>query len=104
MVRVSVRWSCWERSVQSSVGFYTRLKLKNYILLYLIMPRIKIIDNTMFGDVWVNKSGVRKIKKYIMLKDEIAKMWSMKKVTVIPIVVGALVAISTGSEKYLNWV
>ena len=104
MVRVSVRWSCWERSVQSSVGFYTRLKLKNYILLYLIMPRIKIIDNTIFGDVWVNKSGVRKIKKYIMLKDEIAKMWSMKKVTVIPIVVGALVAISTGSEKYLNWV
>ena len=86
------------------MGFYTRLKLKNYILLYLIMPRIKIIDNTMFGDVWVNKSGVRKIKKYIMLKDEIAKMWSMKKVTVIPIVVGALVAISTGSEKYLNWV
>ena len=104
MVRVSVRWSCWERSVQSSVGFYTRLKLKNYILLYLIMPRIKIVDNTIFGDVWVNKSGVRKIKKYIMLKDEIAKMWSMKKVTVIPIVVGALVAISTGSEKYLNWV
>ena len=104
MVRVSVRWSCWERSVQSSVGFYTRLKLKNYILLYLIMPRIKIIDNTIFGDVWVNKSGVRKIKKYIMLKDEIAKTWSMKKVTVIPIVVGALVAISTGSEKYLNWV
>lgn len=68
------------------------------------MPRIKIIDNTIFGDVWVNKSGVRKIKKYIMLKDEIAKMWSMKKVTVIPIVVGALVAIWTGSEKYLNWV
>ena len=68
------------------------------------MPRIKIVDNTIFGDVWVNKSGVRKIKKYIMLKDEIAKMWSMKKVTVIPIVVGALVAISTGSEKYLNWV
>ena len=31
-----------------------------------------------------------------MLKDEITRMWSMKKVIVIPLVVGALGAISTG--------
>ena len=34
-----------------------------------------------------------------MLKDEIARMWGMKEVIVIPVVVGALGAISTGFEK-----
>ena len=36
-----------------------------------------------------------------MIKDEIARMWDMKEVIVIPVVVGALGAISTGSEKYI---
>ena len=36
-----------------------------------------------------------------MLKDEIARMWDMKEVIVIPVVLGALVAISAGFEKYI---
>ena len=36
-----------------------------------------------------------------MLKDEIAKMWGMKEMIVIPVVVGALGARSTGFEKYI---
>ena len=36
-----------------------------------------------------------------MLKDEIARMWDMKEVIVIPVVVGALGAISNGFEKYI---
>ena len=35
-----------------------------------------------------------------MLQDEIPRMWGMKKVIVIPVVVGALGAISAGLEKY----
>ena len=36
-----------------------------------------------------------------MLKDEIARMWGMDEVIVIPVVVGALGAVSTGFEKFI---
>ena len=42
-----------------------------------------------------------KIEKYKMLKDEIARMWGMKKVIVIPVVVGALGAIPASFERYV---
>ena len=42
-----------------------------------------------------------KIEQYKMLKDEIARMWGMKKVIVIPLVVGALGAMSADFEKYV---
>ena len=42
-----------------------------------------------------------KIEQYKMLKDEIARMWGMKKVIVMPLVVGALGAISADFEKYV---
>ena len=42
-----------------------------------------------------------KIEQYKMLKDAIARMWGMKKVIVIPLVVGALGAISADFEKYV---
>ena len=37
-----------------------------------------------------------------MLKDEIARLWQMKKVVVIPIVVGALGTIRIKFEKYIE--
>ena len=43
----------------------------------------------------------KKIEKYKVLKDEITRMWDMKEVIVIPVVVGALGAISTRFEKYI---
>ena len=49
----------------------------------------------------MNKREIGKIDKYKMLKGEITRMWSMKKVIVVPVVVGALGAISTGFEKYV---
>ena len=47
----------------------------------------------------MNEREVGKIEKYKVLKDEIKRMWVMKKVIVIPVAVGALGAISTGFEK-----
>lgn len=44
---------------------------------------------------------VRKIEKYEMPEYEITTVWGIKKVTVIPVVVGALGEISTGSKKYI---
>ena len=49
----------------------------------------------------MNEREVGKIEKYKVLKDEIARMWDMKEVIVIPVVLGALVAISAGFEKYI---
>ena len=37
-----------------------------------------------------------------MLKDEIARLWQMKKVAVIPIVVRALGAITTKFKKFIE--
>ena len=37
-----------------------------------------------------------------MLKDEVARIWQMKMIAVIPIVVGALVAITAKLEKYIE--
>ena len=62
---------------------------------------VNIVDVTIPGDEWVNERKVRKIVKYKVFKDGIARMWGMRVVIVIPIVVGALGAISTGFEKYI---
>ena len=42
------------------------------------------------------------MKKYSLLKDEIARLGQMKKVVVIPIVGGALGTITTKFEKYIE--
>ena len=62
---------------------------------------VKIVDVTIPGDERVNEGELGKIEKYKVLKYEITKMWGMKEVIVIPVVVGALGAISTGFEKYI---
>ena len=49
----------------------------------------------------MNESEVGKTEKYKVLKDEIARMWDMKEVIIISVVVGALGAISNGFEKYI---
>ena len=49
----------------------------------------------------MNEREVGKIKEYKVLKDDIARMWGMKEVIVIPVVVRALSAISTDFEKYI---
>ena len=62
---------------------------------------VKIVDVTIPGYERVNERKVGKIVKYKVFKDGIARMWGMRVVIVIPIVVGALGAISTGFEKYI---
>ena len=49
----------------------------------------------------MNERKVGKIVKYKVFKDGIARMWGMKEVIVIPVVVGALGAISAGFVKYI---
>ena len=54
----------------------------------------KMIDIVIPGDAGVKDKELEKIEKYQLLREEIGKMWKLKKVTVVPIVIGALGAVS----------
>ena len=47
---------------------------------------------------------LEKVEKYKLLKDEIAKVWQMRKVVrvVVPVVIGALGAVSGNFKKYMK--
>ena len=62
----------------------------------------KIIDIAIPGDARVKDKELEKIEKYQLLREEIGKMWRLKKVTVVPIVIGALEAVSDMFEKYMG--
>ena len=42
---------------------------------------------------------LEKVEKYQLLKDEIAIVWHMRKVIVVPVVIGALGAVSVNFKK-----
>ena len=42
---------------------------------------------------------LEKVEKYLLLKDEIAKVWHMRKVLVVPVVIGVLGAVSVNFKK-----
>ena len=62
----------------------------------------KIIDIAVPGDCRICEKETEKIEKYDELKREIRKLWTMKKVEVIPIVVGALGAVSKKLDKWIE--
>ena len=45
---------------------------------------------------------LEKVEKYQLLKDEIAKVWQMQKVMVVPVVIGALGAVSVNFKEYMR--
>ena len=45
---------------------------------------------------------LEKLEKYHLLKDEIAKVWHMQKVIVVPLVIGVLGAESVNFTEYLK--
>ena len=60
-----------------------------------------IVDMAIPGDTRVCDKDREKIEKYNLLKDKTARLWQMKKVVVIPIVVGALGTITTKFKDYI---
>ena len=45
---------------------------------------------------------LEKLEKYQLLKDEIAKVWRMRKVIVVPVVIGAFGAVSVNFKEYMK--
>ena len=62
----------------------------------------KIIDIAIPGDSRVAEKEREKVEKYLDLKREIARIWFMKKVRVIPVVVGALGTIAKNLDKRIE--
>ena len=60
-----------------------------------------IVDMAIPGDTRACDKDREKIEKYNLLKDKTARLWQMKKVVVIPIVVGALGTITTKFKDYI---
>ena len=63
---------------------------------------VKIIDIAVPGDSRMKEKELEKIEKYKMLREEIGHVWQMNKVTVIPVVIGALGVISDKFERYME--
>ena len=45
---------------------------------------------------------LEKLEKYQLLKDEIAKVWRMQKLFVVPVVLGALGAVLVNFKEYMK--
>ena len=63
---------------------------------------VVIIDVAIPGDDRVKDKELEKVEKYQLLKDEIAKVWQMQKVMVVPVVIGALGAVSVNFKEYMR--
>ena len=61
-----------------------------------------MIDVAISGDDRVKDQELEKLEKYQLLKDEIAKVWRMRKVIVVPMVIVALEAVSVSFKEYIK--
>ena len=61
-----------------------------------------IIDIAVPADKRIGEKENEKIEKYQDLKREIARMWSMRTVQVVPIVVGSLGSVTKNLDKWLG--
>ena len=61
-----------------------------------------IIDLAIPGDCRIREKEIEKIEKYHNLKRELKRLWWLKKVEVVPVVVGALGCISKGFSGWMD--
>ena len=63
---------------------------------------VVMIDVAIPGDDRMKENELEKAEKYQLLKDEIAKVWRVRKVIVVPVVIGALGAVSVNFREYMK--
>ena len=61
-----------------------------------------IIDTVVPGDTRIKQKEQEKIEKYQDLKREVARLWCLRKVTVIPVVVSALRCVTKDAEQCIE--
>ena len=84
---------------------------RNYVMearrpdLILVAKKAKscvIIDAAVPGDCRIREKEIMKIEKYQNLKRELKRLWPLKQVGVVPVVVGALECISKGFSGWMD--
>ena len=63
---------------------------------------VVVIDVAISGDDRVKDKELEELEKYQLLKDETAQVWRMRKVIVVPAVIGALGAVSVNFKEYMK--
>ena len=61
-----------------------------------------IVDITVPADRRVEKKEQEKVEKYNDLKREIGRMWGIRKVQVVPVVIGALGSVTKRFDKWIE--
>ena len=90
----------WDFTIQCDHMIET--KRQDIVVVDKVKKVTMITDVAVPGDTRVCDKEREKIEKCSLLKDQIARLWQMKKVVVIPIVLGALGTITTKIEKYIE--
>ena len=62
----------------------------------------KLVDIAVPGDSRICDKEVEKLEKYQDLKREVGRLWNMKKVVVVPVVIGALGCVSKDLKKWIE--
>ena len=61
-----------------------------------------IVDIDVPADRRVEEKEQEKVEKYQDLKREIGRMWEIRKVQVVPVVIGAIGSVSKGIDKWIE--
>ena len=88
----------WDFTIQWNIKIGARLS--DIVVIDKTKKEDKIVDVAIPGDVRMNERKVKAIEKYKILQDEITRMWNMKKLIIVAVVVDALAEVATGFEKY----
>ena len=88
----------------SQSGVIEKLGQEDQTLSLLIKrsSREVTIDVAIPGDDRVKDKELEKLEKHQLLKDGFTKVWHMRKVIVVPVVIGALGAVSVSFKEYIK--
>ena len=90
----------WDFTVQCDRKI--EAKRPNIVFISQKEREVVIIDIAIPGDDWVKDKELEKLEKNQLLKYEIAKVWRMRKVIVVFVVIGALGAVSVNFKEYMK--
>ena len=68
----------------------------------LVEKKFSITDIAVPVDVKCSEKEIEKVEKYQNLKKEIGRIWQMRSVNVVPVMIGALGSVTTKFEKWLE--
>ena len=68
----------------------------------LVEKKFSIIDIAVPADVRCSEKKIDKVDKYQDMKREIGRIWQMRSVNVVPVMIGALGSVTRKFEKWLE--